>query len=919
MSKEVFDILSSFFSTEENPTLFAGAGVSARAGCPTWSEFINRLAEFTEQYDRSSAELMRERAIKGQMIEAAAIYRTCREIPEGQKYDKLAEPFLNPAYPERISPLSVLPFRFFVTTNYDRALHDSYSRVTGKAPMQVELGDETMARAPWTRAFYIARIHGRVEVPRSIVLDDADFRDLEKNDCYIEFLRHVFTNTSCLFMGYSFLDPAIDFVFRMIEKRLLSNFPALHLAILPADAHPDLVARLLRFNIRCSKYDPADNHNALWESIESLSGRLKSALIEYPRFSSRISPDTIRSFTATSYARSKLEKESGPFRDNVVEGILIDIVSRFGDTGISKARLSTELSKYFTLTAENLSSLIKKRIDSLSGQGLIIVSDDTIRLGKQQVNVLDSDLSMLVEGVVNRYKVRESKAVFDGIETLIKTCIEQIILARGWDLGAHYAGATADLPNILDTIKYSALKLFADLDNTRKEALTLSIFDLFRQPDPSESAILAELGRISFALQLVLRTPCAAIAQQTVIPDSIYLDASYLLPLIAEGHPFQTIYHTALDQLRTAGLEKGSEIKVCVLFDFLNEIVAHRELAAREADAIGLDRDPSLIEKIISYSGADNTNVFLGAFGNLRATAGYEKKFDQYLKEYAPYQTEEQLVSFLARKYRIDAIKVAGKEQDRAVFEELYSALEGEYAKQDIRKERVLIRHEAKQLFQIQVEQKIARQPLFVTADMKLMRLSRGPILGAAGKVIISNRAFVQLVDMLIGLKADPDATVRLFWGGPINDDYLHVRDYLIWLGLKLRDEAMAMALPEVLQVITNDALESAKKNDVRLGPRVSEHDEIQRTRHLESVEDKFYKNMADTIEKKYPGYYNFPKKMRKELIEKNIQNITEQLELYDKKLSAAKEAKEIGFIKSEMSQLARLLDQYKSELANDR
>jgi hypothetical protein len=109
-----------------------------------------------------------------------------------------------------------------------------------------------MDSAPFDLGFYIARIHGRAEVPESMVLDENDYA-LTETPSYLDFVSNCLTRYRCLFIGFSFSDPSVARILNVIRDRLGPAFPELHAAILPIDASADFVSNLEAFNIsRCS-------------------------------------------------------------------------------------------------------------------------------------------------------------------------------------------------------------------------------------------------------------------------------------------------------------------------------------------------------------------------------------------------------------------------------------------------------------------------------------------------------------------------------------------------------------------------------------------------------------------------------------------------------------------------------------------
>jgi hypothetical protein len=154
--------------------LFAGAGIGARVGLPDWSEYIEYLAKTSEANgDEDSALLIRKRVAKRQWLAAASVYKTA-DIPVGQRLKEMAAPFLQKIDVQKrklLDPLFGLPVTAAVTTNYDRILHDGFSKAHEETPVPLELDDHTLKNGALRTEFFVARIHGRAQKPETMVLD----------------------------------------------------------------------------------------------------------------------------------------------------------------------------------------------------------------------------------------------------------------------------------------------------------------------------------------------------------------------------------------------------------------------------------------------------------------------------------------------------------------------------------------------------------------------------------------------------------------------------------------------------------------------------------------------------------------------------------------------------------------------------
>jgi len=67
---EISNVIHEFIAETKNPALFAGAGVAARVGFPTWDQFMAHLACVADRFDPLTAQLIRQRSASGQYLDA---------------------------------------------------------------------------------------------------------------------------------------------------------------------------------------------------------------------------------------------------------------------------------------------------------------------------------------------------------------------------------------------------------------------------------------------------------------------------------------------------------------------------------------------------------------------------------------------------------------------------------------------------------------------------------------------------------------------------------------------------------------------------------------------------------------------------------------------------------------------------------
>jgi hypothetical protein len=538
------------FACQSRSMLFTGAGVGKNVGLPVWEEYLERLAAVCEEYgDDISAALMRKKIANGNLVGAAGVYEDCEDIPIGQRWKRLASPFAN-SIPEddlkALSPFGSLPFGGIVTTNYDRSQHDAWSHVQRRAPIQIELdlaGNAIRGGADQT-GFYIARLHGAAELPATMVLYPSSYDKISKNEDYQDFLLSLLRDRPCLFVGFSFVDPAIDLVLATYQRKAKEQFKTPHAALLPAsDGSRNLYSRLSALNITTHYYDPSDNHNAVWRAFRKAAADFKKMGCGAKPTKEEDSPSslTFHRFLSFAYAQVKLSKHMQPVLQLAREGIVFAVIREGGTRGVTAQQLTSELRKALTLDEEEAGRIVHESTLTLFKERQITIERDTYIATEETEDALGKSMSVLVTGVLDRLKVREDIAPVEADSNVIQRTLERTFLVRAWD---HYAGGGGGYgPDIEDVVYRAIRETGTQSSDSRLRALVRSCIDLLNFPTPEESSHLSEISRSAFSVQLVLSSPRQSLLQSHALPQRVYFDASVLLPANCFRAPLsQTIY-----------------------------------------------------------------------------------------------------------------------------------------------------------------------------------------------------------------------------------------------------------------------------------------------------------------------------------------------------------------------------------------
>jgi hypothetical protein len=851
------NVVAEFLLNADAPIIFAGAGVSAHAGLPVWDSYLMELAEFSRQYDPMTRHMMADLIKEKDYPTAAAYYYLCKKIPEAEKYQMLVKS-LKHYDAKKVEVLARLPVTAFVTTNYDRVLNDAYALAHNRSPVEVNLDDATMRSAPFQTDFFVARMHGRCEVPESMVLANEHYSRLLTNRFYIDLLTHIFTRRQILFVGFSFYDPAIKMVLQLVRENVGRVHNGRHLALLSEDADAELVSQLESFTIRKIVVPSASGHANLWACLTHAAE--ECAQREKTSAESLVTPlepfSAAKQYLATCYTRTKLGERIRPLRKAVVEGIVAHAIRTRSNVNlrVSVTELNLYVHNELSLPLSEVEQLVREAIAALSADGLCIASND----GDDQVfqwrstdetDTYDAAISRLVQGAINRYIVREQ-----GIDSEVnRKCVGQffhrLVLQRGWDLGAAFAGNRSpqqvEVKPIMELVPEFRL-----LDNKHNLlGLARACEDLLRHPNSEEASILAELGRLSFAVELVVQAPHDALFHSQTLPEKIYLDANVLMPAVTVGHPFHNVYKSSIDRLLEAASTALLDVRVVAYYGFLNEIVNHRRLATEEMRNL---RGP-VVEELRRQAllfGTANMNVFVGSYINLLASDS-DLSFQQFLSKYAPYETESDLRKWLLKR-NINVVDEREMTKGTTALGDILHGLEVAYANELEFKQKTstLIRHDAVQLAALHADRSNGIRSVFVSADRRLRdTVAKGKFPGLASSMM-SHVGLAQLIDLLIGSKVQSRALSSLIWSPKISSVTEQTRNYLIDVALSQYDEAVAMQMGDVVEHVTAAVTEEARRQGIKQSA-----DRPEDTRKLRDViegfEDRFFEGMRDIIEKR--------------------------------------------------------------------
>lgn len=307
---------------------FVGAGASAGL-YPLWAQLIRQLAE--EAVNRGLADAG-QRKLWVEEYAAKRPHQAVRGIREALSegtYFKLLGSFFGPkkgndgrAFTAVHELLLRLPFRGYVTTNYDPSLAEARQAVCrGSAVGCTGTWQDTSFVHNWlTGEIFqpgncpLLYLHGYYERPQTIVLGAGEYRQAYRQGLYREVFKKLWTQEHLVFVGFGFSDPWLNFVadevLTEIEARTADE--PRHIAIVAVAEGETVSAErrraeqdqynslLLTYPVR-SLPDGGQDHAQLLNVLQSVAPRPGSRPAPTPRAPSK--PGIPSEYTAWLLAR----------------------------------------------------------------------------------------------------------------------------------------------------------------------------------------------------------------------------------------------------------------------------------------------------------------------------------------------------------------------------------------------------------------------------------------------------------------------------------------------------------------------------------------------------------------------------------------------------------------------------------------
>jgi len=193
----------------ENAAIFAGAGLSVGAGYVDWKRLLKPIAN----------ELGLDVDVEHDLVSLAQYHVNDKRNRSGLNR-ALIENFSEGHHvQENHQILARLPIKIFWTTNYDSLIEDALKAAGKVADVKEDVQQLKHARPK--RDAIVYKMHGDIRRPDEAVLTKDDYeRYPSTHGPFVTALSGDLVSKTFLFLGFSFSDPNIDYIFNRVRLSL---------------------------------------------------------------------------------------------------------------------------------------------------------------------------------------------------------------------------------------------------------------------------------------------------------------------------------------------------------------------------------------------------------------------------------------------------------------------------------------------------------------------------------------------------------------------------------------------------------------------------------------------------------------------------------------------------------------------------
>lgn len=312
--------------------LYAGAGLSAQSGLPTWTPFVHGLLEWALQnnfIDKTEADEYHHEVNRGQAdpVSDSLVSRLTTNEDRAALNEYLRSVFLKRTSPSALHErLQTIKFSAVLTTNFDNLLESVFRSELTYTPKD----SESLLAALTRRVFFVLKLYGRLDQQDTVLVAPAQYNSaIRNNTLFSEFMQTLFFSGTILFLGAS-LEGIESYLqgIALPETVVREHYAVVAVTGSAWRAKADLLQR--RYGIKVLPYTPSEDFTEVNEWVDRLAEEVSSVR----------SPVAVRGVTSVSKLKRITLNNIGPFENLSLELNSTDKEQWhvfLGDNGVGKS------------------------------------------------------------------------------------------------------------------------------------------------------------------------------------------------------------------------------------------------------------------------------------------------------------------------------------------------------------------------------------------------------------------------------------------------------------------------------------------------------------------------------------------------------------------------------------------------------
>lgn len=686
----------------ENTVAFIGAGLSVKAGLPTWADLVKRIVDHIESIGFHQTRVQYYRLLCEEKKFLQLFENVHDDMAPGQYLQMLEKLLLlETHYVQEHEDLVRIPFAGIITTNFDRLIEEAYTVAHHKSAFCQTYENNGIRALMAHEGFFIFKLHGDIQQIADIVLRKSQY-DRIRGDAHIaDLLKKYITQYQFVFIGYSFSDPDFESVWNLINDHWTLKKPGI---IITQNKEFDdkWKQKLSNQNIvviESEKYDGSYKfvaevlHFFATGLCKKITSRTEEQLFD---------PELLEtSFMLVELFDKTTESTQVKFLRSILISLLLN--KRMESHDLIKA-----VAEKLTISAHSIEEKINKIVSELQKEDIIQYEGSIVQLNEssrarylEQKRSFYDRIVTVTKQVIERVIVenqqkeieKDSKLLFEALLILVqehgKRLSECVIFYRRFE---------PEERTFVETIS-RFLKLHNKDD--KRQLIVASIKELINNSRVEEEHVLFKLLQMYFLTSsYVLNINNERLLKDYVRQFVTYFDSNIILQALIEFHPHNEISVRLIEKTRSLGIE------LRVLDVIFEEIVFHTAAALNlYSDVISNAGDPKdAVEGYIEIS-KEACNAWIRGFqGFLQSRP--KSTWSQYVQHITMDNQnnvvdKDKLKMELRNKWGIHVIDSNLSTHEATRVGQLKNEIENfrKFGKKDVRP--ILCEHEAKQFIVI--------------------------------------------------------------------------------------------------------------------------------------------------------------------------------------------------------------------------